>query len=1381
MEGLVGSSPAIQALRANIRRLTSRTQGLSRPPAILIQGETGTGKGLVASLLHRMGPRAAGPFVDVNCAAIPETLIEAELFGYERGAFTDARRSKPGLFQTAHRGTLFLDEIGLLPEALQAKLLKAIEERAVRRLGATHTEPVDTWVVSATNADLATAVKQHRFREDLYHRLAVVTIALSPLRTLGDDIILLAEHYLARACADYGLPARVLAADARDRLLTYRWPGNIRELANTMERAALLAETPEVTAAMLDLSESAGATASGPRSSRLDQAMRGHVQAVLDQTAGNISQSAAILGITRNTLRSHIQKLGLRRVGGSPRGEGRAVASPASEEEPLAERGEGALAEIAAAPEGEAPSAGPPAVVSIRWQRRLVTFLGFELAGPEETSSFQFAPLLGHLVGKLRSFGARVEELTPDRLVAAFGFDPVEDAPTRAAHAALAMLKELERPDGGSMSHVTGRFAIHVRRCLVAQSGDVAGMDGLDRRAAWGALDALIGQAPPQTVMVDVSGARFLERRFELQVAEIAGRGDAVYRVVGHERSGFEVGGVARSRFVGRARELAALREFLTRAEGGYGQVVGILGEPGVGKSRLLHEFKESLESGRATYLEGRCLSYGSTIPYLPIIDIVRANFQLLETDAPDAIVTKVQSGVEALGLAPAASVPYLLHLLGSKEGTERVGNLSPDAIKARTMDVLRQMGIAGSRQRPIVFAVEDLQWIDQTSEEALASLAESLARCPIVLVATYRPGYRPRWLGRSYASQLGLDPLTPADSLAVVHSVIPEREIAPELAEVIVNRADGVPFFLEELARAVADHPDLRSNVMVPDTIQGVLEARLDRLPEAEKHLLQVASVVGKDVLVPLLQAVADVPDPDLRHALSRLQGTEFLVLKGLSPVHEYTFKHALTHEAAYRSLLEERRRALHARAAETIEALYPGTRERQPELLARHYTHADLRPQAIACWQLAGQRAIRRSASAEAIAHLQRGLELLATLPDTPARAPQELVLCLALGQAQVMARGYAAPEVERTLQRARELCQQVGESPQIFPALFGLWRFYQARANFPAAHDLARQLLAVAERQGDPMLLTAAHVASALPPFYRGELAAARAHLEQALSSYRPEHSAIQTVVYGQDLCVGALLYLGWTLGLLGYRDQAAETADRAVALARTTSHPFTLALALLLAGWVRHLRGEVVLIGQIGEEELVLSREQAFPFFLAGGLGFTGAALVARGETERGLELMREGARVYRSTGMQVGLVHLAHLGRVLLDTGHADEALVVVGDALARSHESGERVYRAELYRIKGEALLRRADPDPGAAAVCFRDAIGLARQQGARVFELRATTSLARLEPHGATARAELASCGAWFTEGADLADQQEAQALLAELSCPPPPAEASR
>src|SRR5262245_34629434 len=308
---LIGESPGIVAVRERIARLVARASDVRRLPPVLIQGETGSGKGLVARALHRAGPRSGGPFVDVNCAAIPETLLEAEMFGFERGAFTDARQAKKGLFQTAHRGTLFLDEIGLLPDGLQAKLLTVLEERTVRRLGATQSEPVDVWVIAATNLDLQAATRVGRFREDLYHRLAVLTLTLPPLRERQRDIVLLAEHFLTRACADYGLPGKTLSPEAVSALMAYRWPGNVRELMNTMERVALLAEAHVVTADLLGLEHALPVSAGGPApetpasgstlATVVDGAERAHLLEALEATGWNVTRAAARLDISRNT------------------------------------------------------------------------------------------------------------------------------------------------------------------------------------------------------------------------------------------------------------------------------------------------------------------------------------------------------------------------------------------------------------------------------------------------------------------------------------------------------------------------------------------------------------------------------------------------------------------------------------------------------------------------------------------------------------------------------------------------------------------------------------------------------------------------------------------------------------------------------------------------------------------------------------------------------------------------------------------------------------------------------------------------------------------------------------------------------------------------
>ena len=414
MPELVGESPGIVAIRERIARLVARASDVRRLPPVLIQGETGTGKGLVARALHRAGPRADGPFVDVNCAAIPETLLEAEMFGFERGAFTDARQAKKGLFQTAHRGTLFLDEIGLLPDGLQAKLLTVLEERTVRRLGATQSEPVDVWIITATNLDLQAATRAGRFREDLYHRLAVLTLALPPLRERRHDVVLLAEHFLARACADYGLPAKTLAPDARAALAAYRWPGNVSELINTMERVALLAEASVVTPDVLGLSDQGPSPAAG---------------------APEVPAPRTLAAVVDGAERARVQEaLAAARLEHHPRG---GAAGHLPQHDPLS-HGE---ARPAARRAGAAPPASTrprprrrprrlqrwqrrirrPRAPGIRWERRRLAILLATLASGRDVGPLDTGRVIEVLVEKARSFGGRVEELGASGFVALSG------------------------------------------------------------------------------------------------------------------------------------------------------------------------------------------------------------------------------------------------------------------------------------------------------------------------------------------------------------------------------------------------------------------------------------------------------------------------------------------------------------------------------------------------------------------------------------------------------------------------------------------------------------------------------------------------------------------------------------------------------------------------------------------------------------------------------------------------------------------------------------------------------------------------------------------------------------------------------------------------
>ena len=969
---LIGESAGIEAIRRKIERLLQRHPDSRRFPPILIQGETGTGKGLLARMIHRAGPRANAPFVDISCAAIPETLLEAELFGFERGAFTDARQAKAGLFQIANRGTIFLDEVGLLPEGLQSKLLKVIEERTVRRLGSTRSEDIDIWILTATNEDLATAMRERRFREDLYHRLAVLTLWIPPLRERGQDILLLAEHFLKRTCADYDLPPKSLSPTARAALLAHRWPGNVRELSNIIERVALLAETPVVTAEMLSLSEAPQAerndVVEGEEAMPLKEAVgsveRTHLLEALRHTNWNVTHAAARLGISRDTLRYRIQKHGLRTAATPARRRRRATTTAAP-------------AQAAQTPE----SAAVPALAGVRWERRRLTLLQAVLITPPPLDSPLYASRpIELVVEKVRSFGGRIEELSTTGVVAVFGLEPIEDAPERAAHAAMAIQKAAERARGGNPQELAVKIAIHVGHVLVGQASGTVEIDLDAKRQASTVLESLVGLAEPHTTVLSEGTAPLLERRFELVGLVTGGQGQA-YRLVGPERTGLRFGRRMTS-FVGRQHELELLHSCLATAVAGHGQVVGITGEAGIGKSRLVFEFRQSLAGEHVAYFKGCCISYGSSIPYLPVLDILRRNCRIAETDRPEAITQKVRNGLRELGMDPEEWSPYLLQLLGVKEAIELLRGLTPEAIKSRTLEAIRQMGFKGSRRRPIVFVVEDLQWMDKPSEDWCTSLVESVSGARILFLSTYRPGYHPPWMDKSYATQIALQPLSPQDSLRVVHSTLQTNNVPEPLGRMMLDKAEGNPFFLEELARAMGDQRDLRRIDVVPDTIEEVLLARIARLPDEPRRLLQTASILGREVSLRLLGTIWEGPsvfDPYLRE-LTRL---EFLFEQTGPEEPLYVFKHALTQEVAYESLLSPERQSLHEAAGRALEALYSDRLDEVADRLAHHYSKTQRTEKAIEYLTRIAEKAARAHAHTEAIKALQEAGAYVERLP--------------------------------------------------------------------------------------------------------------------------------------------------------------------------------------------------------------------------------------------------------------------------------------------------------------------------------------------------------------------------------------------------------------
>ncbi|HEV8438900.1 MAG TPA: sigma 54-interacting transcriptional regulator [Methylomirabilota bacterium] len=1315
LDELLGESPVVEALREQIRRLIGHQKtGGRRPPSILIEGETGTGKGLVARLIHRAGPRAGGHFVDVNCAAIPGPLLEAELFGFERGAFTDARRAKPGLFQTAHGGTIFLDEIGLLPEPLQAKLLTAMEEQAVRRLGATTSEPVNAWIICATNADLKTAIAERRFRVDLYHRLAVLTLRLPALRERGRDALFLAERFLARTCNDYGLPPKSLSDDAKRQLLAYPWPGNIRELSNVIERAALLEDSRLVTADTLGLSREAppepapAAPAAGAPT--LDRAMREHLLAVLNQTGWNLSRSASLLGIARNTLRARIRKHGLR--------------SGAEADEP--------------APPAEPPSADLPAAAArpvrtaapIRWEYRRITLLRVTFHAPDEAEpALDSSRALGAAIDKARTFGGRVEELSPTGMVASFGLDPGAEAPRGAAHAAMAIRLLAERARASERESFPLRMALHVAQVLVGRSGDHPQIDADAKRDHWRTLHTLLQAAAPDDIVVSATAAPFLERRFELVPVALAAEAmERAYRLTGHEKSGLEIWGQM-GRFVGRRHELELLESRRAYSRAGHGQVVALVGDPGVGKSRLAWEFAHR-ESGDTMLLEARAVSYGTTTPYLPVIALLKAYFGIDPGDDARRIAERVGARVMRVDAGLARGIPALLALLDVPvEDPEWLG-LDPPDRRQRTLETVRHLLLRQSRARPLLLVFEDLHWIDSETQALLDTLVEGLPTASLLLLVTYRPEYQHTWGAKSFYSQLPVDPLPPDSAAELLDALLGADAGLQPVKSLLIDWTDGNPFFLEESGRALVETEVLAgergayrlvkpvTSIQVPATVEEVLAARIDRLGPEDKRLLQSASVIGKDFSLSLLQAVVDLPEDEVRRTLARLHGADFLHEAGSFPKLEYTFRHALTHEVSYRSLFPDRRRALHARIVEAIERLFPDRLEEHTERLAHHALRGERWEQALTYLRQAGARAFARSANREAVTCFEQALTVLPHVPETRGRLEEAVDLRFNLRNAL-----YPLGEFERILEHLREaesVADALGDRRRLGRVFVYMSQHFWWMGDPDRAIDSARRALGIALEVGDfPLQVIAKYFAGVV---------------YSTLGEYG---KAVEVLEWGVDALTGDLVYERFGLPGLpsvhfriwliqcfverGEFSLALTHAEHGIRIAEAVSHPYSLAQVYFAMGFLHLRRGAFAEAVGVLERGIEVCRVWNIRIWMPRIASALGLALSLSGRPGEGVPLVEqaiEEATSLRTIGRHV--LPMIWLGETYRLAERADAALPVARRALGLAREQKERGHEAWALRLLGDIAAGGQPADPRSAEEYYGEALTLAGERGMR-------------------------------------------------------------
>jgi class 3 adenylate cyclase/predicted ATPase len=1042
-------------------------------------------------------------------------------------------------------------------------------------------------------------------------------------------------------------------------------------------------------------------------------------------------------------------------------------------------------------------------------ERRQVTalFCSFDLAAEVSPPALDLedhqelllaaAQVCKEVIGRFRG---TVIGSASEGLFASFGFPvALEDAARRAVLAGLAIQEALRDFPKQAKHHKTAplsaRVAIHTGFALVGEwrgheSGDTLTVVGEARNVAV----RLEGIAEPGMVLISTATQRLVQGFFvcaALGTHTLTGtsRPLEVFRVlraskVSHPIEAAAVAGL--TPLIGRDQEVGLLRGRWEQVREGMGQVVLLVGEAGIGKSRLVHVLKEHVRheaGGRGdAVVEWRCSPNSQNTALYPAADFFASFLGFQREDDPRARLDELVKHLGSLNLDDPDIIPlFATVLLLPLDERYPPLNLSPQGQKERTLEALGSWLLRYTRRQPVLFIVEDLHWVDASTLEFLTRLMAQTETERLLMLFTFRPEFVPPWTSRTPQMQVVLNRLTRRQIADLMQQKIGVSELPAALVEQIAARTDGVPLFVEEFTRMVVESgylhlaegkvelADALPLHAIPATLQDLLTARLERMASV-RDVVQVAAVLGRTFSYELLRAVALLDEPTLQHELSKLVEAEILFQKGRPPRCSYLFKHALIQDAAYQSLLKSRRQQLHRRVAEVLEKLFPEVVQAQPELAAHHCTEAGLVHEALMYWEKAALHAQDRSANTEGIGHLGRALGLLAALEESPERSHQELRSQVLLAVMLQAVRGYAAPEVSAVHARARQLSAKIADPILRFHVLWGIWSWRFIRDELDLGLELVEEMQRLAETQGDPGIVMETCFASGCNRFYRGDFARTRSDCEQGFSLYTPERGRLHARHTGQNAGVTNQCYSGVALWFLGYPQQAEARVEQALTLARELNHPFSLAFALYHHALLRQLLRRGHEAQADGEAVEALSSEQGFPFWKALGVLCRGAGWLLQGHYAEGVALLREGLTSYRVTGAGVTVSHYhALLGAALGGAGKITEALAAVADGLAVARRLNERFVESELHRVQAELLLRKADADPVAVEACLRRALDMAREQQARSLELRAAMSLYRWRPT-AEARQILAQTYTWFREGLETADLQDARLLLGDL-----------
>ena len=1018
-------------------------------------------------------------------------------------------------------------------------------------------------------------------------------------------------------------------------------------------------------------------------------------------------------------------------------------------------------------------------------ERRQITVLFCDIVGstplstrldPEELrdvlSAYQ-ATVAAAVAGK-KGYIAR---FVGDGVLAYFGWPNPDEAHAQSSvRAALAVIEALRS------QQLSVRIGIATGLVV---TGDLVGVGAAQTVTAVGETPNLAARlqalAQPDTVVVSKVTRSQLGSMFELeQLGAFTLKG--FNKPVSAWRVQRDTGAASRSEIVyetrltplvGRNEELDLLLRRWQEAKTGEGRVVLLSGEAGIGKSRLLAELEGRLTGEQHVNLRYFCSPHHQDSPLYPVIARWEQEAGFARGDTAEDRLTKLEALL-------ASSTPALEHLalfatLMSIPTDERYPplELSAQQWKVQIFAALIQRLVNLTRQAPVLILFEDAHWADPTSIELLDAVIEQVPDLPVLLMVSFRPEFAATWFGRSGVSLMNLNRLDRRNAMALAAQVIKDNVLASPLLDRIVAQSDGVPLFIEELSKAVLEAPDLdqtNAALAVPTTLQASLIARLDRLPAA-KQVAQIGAVIGRKFAYSLLAAVAGLPEIQLSKGIDELVTAGLAFRRGLPPDAAYTFKHALVQEVAYESLLKAQRQHFHRRIAEVIRDQIPDWAHKEPELVAYHFTQGGLAAAAIEWWGKAGELAMRRSAFAEAITHLEAALRLAEGLADGPEQRRSRLRLQVTYGNALRIAQGFGVPETQAAFVAARNLAIMVDDISERFPAYYGLWSGSFLRGDLTSMQETAAAFLRdVESRPGSPEAAMAYRICG-MTHWFGGGFGEARRNLEQALGVYRAVRDFEAMSRFGQDVVTPAMTYLALVLWPLGLLERASSLVEEAISYALKTKNVSIITYGYGHAATFETLRRDRLRAALYVEALLGPAHKYGIAVWIAFGTFIEGWVRSGAEEREAGIAEMHEGLVLMRSQYLGTFMPLMATLlAEAEAENGRPDVALAALDEELATIERTGQRWFHSELHRTRGEMLLKCQPYDMAAAEAAFMRAIDIARSQAVKLFELQAAVSLGRLwmgEGKLAAAHELIAPIAAWFDDDLDCNTLRVARNLL--------------